>query len=333
MYLAVAFVDLRNTIKTNSRKSNSVGIFQPYSIEIDVYIRGYPVYGSSYIYAKGEAKYSSEWSEFNVRYYGDFDYDSDKEYLNSKLTSLYESYDKWGTIIARNLDVRVSDVLGDEVALYEKALRGDDEIYGSSFTDLISAKGGDDTVYGGSGDDWIYGENGNDDLHGELGSDHLEGRKGNDKLVGIRGADYLQGGEGNDELKAGNGRDIISGGDGSDTIYGGFGLNTFENEADGSMDRLYFKSDQWAENWLYGRAGNSPNGEKADKIEMLDEFDQIYVQGVSTSQLSYGSVDHQSNLGETLSGIGIYASGVLEAVYVGDNLSQSQIAAMTQGIL
>ena len=52
------------------------------------------------------------------------------------------------------------------------------------------------------------------------------------------------------------------------------------------IDQLYFRSDQWAENWLYGSAGNSPNGEKADKIEMLDEFDQIYVQGVETSQLT-----------------------------------------------
>ena len=56
-------------------------------------------------------------------------------------------------------------------------------------------------------------------------------------------------------------------------------------------------------------------------------------QGVETSKLSYGFVDHNSNLGETLSGIGIYASGALEAVYVGGNLSMGQIAAMTQGIL
>ena len=76
-----------------------------------------------------------------------------------------------------------------------------------------------------------------------------------------------------------------------------------------------------------------PSGEKADKIEMLDEFDQIYVQGVETSQLSYGVVDHDSRLGEALSSIGIYASGALEAAYVADNLHMGQIAAMTQGIL
>ena len=133
-------------------------------------------------------------------------------------------------------------------------------------------------------------------------------------------------------MRAGNGRDIITGGDGGDTLYGGFGLNTFEDEADGEIDKLFFKSDQWEENWIYGTSGNSPNGEKADKIVELDEFDEIYVQGVSTSQLTYGFVEHDSRLGETLSGIGIYASGALEAVYVGDDLSLGQIAAMTEGL-
>ena len=167
----------------------------------------------------------------------------------------------------------------------------------------------------------------------DFGDDFINGSSGDDDLIAFRGKDELQGGSGNDILRAGNGRDLLNGGAGGDVMFGGFGLNTFEDSLDGEVDSLYVKSDQWAENWLYGSAGNSPNGEKADKIEMLDEFDQIYVQGVETSQLSYGSVDHNSNLGETLSGIGIYASGVLEAVYVGDNLSQSQIAAMTQGIL
>ena len=175
----------------------------------------------------------------------------------------------------------------------------------------------------GSGDDYVKGN---------IYSNVLIGNKGADKLVGVRGADTLMGGSGNDELRAGNGRDIITGGAGGDTMYGGFGLNTFEGEADGALDSLYFKSDQWAENWIYGKAGNNPNGQKADKIMELDSFDRIYVQGVATSQLSFGAVSHQSNLGETLSGVGIYASGYFEAVYVGDNLNLGQIAGMTQGV-
>ena len=179
----------------------------------------------------------------------------------------------------------------------------------------------------------LVGSSSNEYLEGDHGSDVIAGKTGADTLIGYRGFDSLSGDNGNDELRAGNGRDIIAGGAGADMLYGGFGLNTFDDELDGEIDQLYFRSDQWVENYLYEKAGNSPNGEKADKIEMLDEFDQIYVQGVETSQLSYGLVDHNSNLGETLSGIGIYASGALEAVYVGGNLSMGQIAAMTQGIL
>ena len=179
------------------------------------------------------------------------------------------------------------------------------------------------------------GTDGDDNFHARsgdnFGPDTISGGGGNDDLIGYRGADRISGEAGNDVVRAGNGRDVLSGGDGRDTLYGGFGLNTFEDEMDGSTDFLYVKSDQWAENWLYGSAGNSPNGEKADKIELLDEGDRIFIQGVETSQLSYGFVDHNSNLGETLSGIGIYSSGFLEAVYVGGNLSMAQLEAMTSG--
>ena len=116
-------------------------------------------------------------------------------------------------------------------------------------------------------------------------------------------------------------------------MYGGFGLNTFEDADDGEIDQLFFKSDQHSYNWIYDKAGNSPNGQKADKIMELDEFDEIFVQGVETEELRFRPVSHHSNLGETLEGIGIYASGALEAVYVGDDLSLGQIESMTQGIL
>ena len=172
------------------------------------------------------------------------------------------------------------------------------------------------------------------DLRGSSDVDDvLIGDESDNKLVGVRGKDILIGGDGGDELRAGNGRDIINGGDGSDTMYGGFGLNTFEDADDGEIDQLFFKSDQHAYNWIYDKDGNSPKGEKADKIMELDPFDEIFVQGVETEELDFQNVVHYSNLGETLDGIGIYASGTLEAVYVGDNLSISQLESMTQGII
>ena len=163
--------------------------------------------------------------------------------------------------------------------------------------------------------------------------DFLVAYNGNDYLQANQGKDKLFGGDGNDELRAGNGRDVLTGGEGSDSLYGGFGLNTFAESLDGEVDSLYLKSDQWAYNWLYSKAGNSPNGEKADKIEILDSVDKIYIQGIETATLSFQNVSHSSNLGETLDGIGIFASGYLEAVYVGGNLSIAQLNSMTQGIL
>ena len=213
----------------------------------------------------------------------------------------------------------------DESDNYKVVIGGSGNTFGNNSTTKIVNV--DYKFIGGDTADVLKGYSGDN-----YGKDLLDGGEGADQLFGYRGADFLAGGAGDDELRAGNGRDIITGGNGGDTLYGGFGLNTYEDEADGEIDQLFFKSDQWEENWIYGTSGNSPNGEKADKIVELDEFDEIYVQGVSTSQLTYGFVEHDSRLGETLSGIGIYASGALEAVYVGDDLSLGQIAAMTQGL-
>ena len=198
---------------------------------------------------------------------------------------------------------------------------GNDEINGGRFGDTLYGYGGNDKIHGDGGNDIVYGGEGNDEMYGDAG---------NDQLMGTRGADKLQGGEGDDKLRAGNGRDTINGGAGEDLMVGGFGLNTFEDADDGEVDRLLFKSDQHAYNWIYDKAGNSPNGEKADKIGELDPFDELVVLGVAPEELSFGNVVHYSNLGETLDGIGIYASGTLEAVYVGDDLSLGQIEAMTQ---
>ena len=183
----------------------------------------------------------------------------------------------------------------------------------------------------------IIGSANDDILRGKFenfGNDYLDSKGHHNELTGYRGADTLLGGDGNDIIRAGNGRDVINGGEGADLMYGGFGLNTFENLEDEEADKIYIKSDQWAENWLYGKAENSPNGEKADKIEEMDSEDRIYIQGVSTSQLSFqAGISHESNLGETLSGIGIFADNVLEAVYVGKTLDVGQISSMTPGTL
>ena len=90
---------------------------------------------------------------------------------------------------------------------------------------------------------------------------------------------------------------------------------------------IAIKSDQHLSNWWYGNAGNSPNGEKADFIEGLDDFDEIKILGVFTPDISV--VDNVTARGVT--GIGIYAKGTLEAVYTGGNLSIGQLTQMTSG--
>ena len=152
---------------------------------------------------------------------------------------------------------------------------------------------------------------------------------GDDQLTGFRGADVLVGDAGNDIIRGGNGRDVLTGGAGADQIYGGFGQNTFTGEKDGSLDRLYLKSDQWSYNWIYESAGNQ-DGNKVDVIGALDTFDRITIQGVSDGLLTYGSTTTTIQ-GQQVSGLGIFAAGTLEAIYTGNNLSASQLDAMTTG--
>ena len=137
----------------------------------------------------------------------------------------------------------------------------------------------------------------------------------------------LSGGAGNDLIRAGNGRDIITGGTGADELHGDFGWNTYRDERDGSPDLIVIKSDHFLVNWLYGQAGNNPNGEKADIIEGLDLIDRIRIKGVTTEEITFAS--GVSNKGVT--GIGIYGKGALEAVYIGGDLSIAQLANMTSG--
>ena len=179
--------------------------------------------------------------------------------------------------------------------------------------------------------DFYDGSGGADSLKGTILPDQIIGHGGGDDLRGVRGSDTMLGMQGDDIVRGGNGRDVLSGGAGSDEVFGGFGLNTFKDEKDGSVDQIYFKSDQFAYNYIYDKAGNNPSGSKADKIEKLDSIDEIYVQGAATNQLSFSSVNHTNGLG-SLDGIGIYVSGYLEAVYTGGDLSAAQLRSMTVGV-
>jgi len=155
----------------------------------------------------------------------------------------------------------------------------------------------------------------------------LQGGNGDDQLQGKAGWDIFDAGDGNDFIRAGNGRDIISGGAGRDELHGDFGWNTYRSEKDGVSDLIAVKSDHYLVNWIYGKAGNSPNGEKADIIEGLDSIDKIKIIGVDTREITFAA--NVSAKGVT--GIGIYGKGILEALYTGGDLSVAQITQMTSG--
>ncbi len=236
---------------------------------------------------------------------------TEKSYLDPTGLLLPNYDNKWRIVMSSSLSIlgdREYSLVASELTLTSSSSTKNLTLNGTSSSDNLIANSGED-----------------------FGSDLLNGEAGDDQLTAYRGADTLNGGSGSDILRAGNGKDLINGGVGADTLYGGFGTNTFQDSNDGEADKLYLKSDQLAYNWIYTKAGNSPNGEKADNIGKLDANDQIYIQGATTAQLTFGSATHTTPFGETWSGIGIYAAGTLEAVFTGGNLTQAQLQAITFG--
>jgi hypothetical protein len=145
-----------------------------------------------------------------------------------------------------------------------------------------------------------YVTNANDYSIGKTidGSGKLRGTESNDLITGSSSKDRLYGNGGNDEL-------IGSGG--KDRLYGGGGSNVFNAGTSASRkdaDRLYIQ-----------REGSAAS---ADIIEAIGKSDKIYVTG-STGNLSVGSVD---------GGLGIFDSGVLQAIYTGNNFNASRLDNM-----
>ena len=212
---------------------------------------------------------------------------------------------------------------------------GNDSMWGSNGSDYLDGGDGDDNIYGADstntlgqdGDDYMIGGVGNDNIWGEDGKDIIYGGIGNDYIHGGFENDELYGGDGNDVIRGGNGIDIITGGAGKDELHGDFGSNIYKSDKDGFSDLIAIKSDQYLSNWYFNKAGNNPNGEKCDLIESLETIDRIKIIGVSTSEITFAANIYTK--GKT--GIGIYGKGALEALYIGGDLSISQLTTMTTG--
>ena len=236
---------------------------------------------------------------------------------NSGSTTWPDSWNETGNGGFNNSGINIDNSIRNTVnQIFNITVNGDNNNVGSLGNNTFSQSG----------------TQGNDRLEGNFSRpapDALEGGEGDDELIGYRGADILIGGAGFDILRGGNGRDVLSGGIGQDQLFGGFGQNTFTGEQDGWRDRLYIKSDEYAYNWIYDKAGNQ-DGEKVDIIGPLDTIDAIVIQGVEDDELSFRETIATVR-GMEVSGIGIFAKDTLEAIYVGGNFEPFNLENITYG--
>lgn len=124
------------------------------------------------------------------------------------------------------------------------------------------------------------------------GNDQINGSDENDRLYGGNGDDFVLGESGNDIVIGGDGMDTLSGGPGGDILFGQRGNNRFLWEGDNSADKIVVFADGLP-----------------DTIHQIDVYDEIIIQGASSSELSFSYIGR---------GVGIYAKGILEAVYLNE---------------
>lgn len=137
---------------------------------------------------------------------------------------------------------------------------------------------------------------------------YIYGTKRDDVLTGTPYTDYIYGKKGND---------TITGNDGTDYLYGQKGSNSYYAK-DGEQDFLYITRD----------AKSKTNYKNVDFIRSADEIDRIDVLGVSASKVKVKEFSFVTPTLETISGIGIFAKGRLEAMYTGGDLTLTQVEGM-----
>lgn len=188
------------------------------------------------------------------------------------------------------------------------------ELIASGVVELEEFKACQREVFGSSADDELTG------FAAALGSwtdEWFYGGAGSDLILGGGGRDQLLGGSGNDTLRGGHGQDVLEGGSGSDELYGGGGRNTLIPGA--GQDFLYVLSDHVSHGEV---AGRNHGGSLADILLGIERDDRITILGCNTEELTVIALEE---------GYGIQAQGVLEAIILDSDVSQTEIAAMLSG--
>ena len=208
----------------------------------------------------------------------------------------YLNYNSYSVDKSRNYDIRVGGNINTGGGSF--VLGGDGNSVGNTTnTTTVNV----DYKYAGTATaDRLLGSQG---ANGEAWAhDFFDAGAGDDFLGGGGGRDVMNGGLGNDELRGGYGHDVLDGGVGEDILYGGGGRNTFNNNDDGELDQIFVLSDYHSHNQPTGRLHNGAN---ADTISSLGEEDRITILGATTDELSIRQLSD---------GLGIFASGSLEAI-------------------
>ena len=142
-----------------------------------------------------------------------------------------------------------------------------------------------------------------------------EAQPARNRLIGTAGVDRLTGGPGNDELE---------GLAGADQLRGGAGSNWFASPADAARDWIVISRD--------GSRRLARSARTVDVITELGLEDRIAILGARSRQLAFARVALDSPTYGPQEGIGIWASGRLEAVYTGGEFNRVQLSQLTIGL-
>ena len=144
------------------------------------------------------------------------------------------------------------------------------------------------------------------------------------RLISTAYNDVLIGGVGSNLLRGELGNDVLTGGGSSDELWEGKSNNQFLSAGDGSQDWLLIRRD--------GSRKTSTNGRSVDVIAELGAEDRIGVLGARTSQLRFETTKLNSRSYGMFNGIGIYVGNRLEAIYIGGDLTRTELQNLTVGL-
>jgi Ca2+-binding RTX toxin-like protein len=154
---------------------------------------------------------------------------------------------------------------------------GDDIVHGMGGNDIIRGGAGDDNLMG---DDFDRAVQGDDQVFGGTGNDQIDGGGGNDVLAGDEGNDAIAGGAGDDDLTGGIGNDWMAGGAGNDTYRFELGFGNDQINCDGGgLDLIVFGATIAQSELSYRVNGDDliiSNTSSGDSLSVRDYFNPAY---------------------------------------------------------